>query len=239
MVATPLSDSPARLAVLVDGENISAVHFAEIHKAASANGICLVWRVFGDFSNPSHAGWLEVCKKHGLEAVLQLPVTSGKNAADIAITIAAMDLAHANTMTGLVLVSNDRDFMPLVRRLRTDGLDVHGIGSTIASQIYAGMFTSHKTLGATAKSKPLKSVPAVEKVPAPERPAKVSASPELIAAVLEILKTSAMHLGALGKRLREVNPELASQLGKGRLKRLVSEDARVVLNGNVASRKMP
>jgi hypothetical protein len=239
MVATPLSQNSARLAVLIDGENVSAVHFADIHKAACANGVCLIWRVFGDFSNPSHAGWLAVCKQHGLEAVLQLPLTSGKNAADIAITIAAMDLAHENKLTGLVLVSNDRDFLPLVRRLRTGGIDVHGIGSTIASPIHAGMFTSHKTLGATAKSKPLKSAPVMEKVPAPERPAKVSASPELIAAVLEILKTSAMHLGALGKRLREVNPELASQLGKGRLKRLVNEDARVVLNGNVASRKKP
>ncbi len=232
-----VQQSRSRLAVLIDGENVSPVHFAHVRKLACAKGTCVAWRVFGNFTNPAHAGWLDVCKMHGLEAVLQLPVTSGKNAADIAITVAAMDLAHDGKMTGLVIVSNDRDFVPLVRRLRAGGLDVHGIGSRESTPVWEGMFTSHKTVGAKLKNKPQAIAPdgKIKNVLAP--PTKMSASPELIAAVLEILTTSAMHLGALGMRLREVYPDLAPQLGNGRLKKLVSDDVRIVLDGEIATRK--
>lgn len=237
MEETTFQQSRSRLAVLIDGENVSPVHFADIRRVACTKGNCVVWRVFGNFTNPAHAGWLDVCKMHGLEAALQLPVTSGKNAADIAITVAAMDLAHENKVTGLVIVSNDRDFVPLVRRLRAGGLDVHGIGSRESTPVWQGMFTSHKTVGANLKNKPQAIAPdgKIKNVLTP--PAKGSASPELIAAVLEILTTSAMHLGELGKKLREVYPDLAPQLGNGRLKKLVTDDVRIVLNGEVATRK--
>ena len=54
--------------------------------------------------------------------------TTGKNAADIALVIDAMDLMHKGKLDGFCLVSSDSDFTRLAQRLREDGLVVYGFG---------------------------------------------------------------------------------------------------------------
>jgi uncharacterized LabA/DUF88 family protein len=56
------------------------------------------------------------------------PLSVGKNGADIALVIDAMDLLHSGRVTGFCLVSSDSDFTRLATRIREQGLDVFGFG---------------------------------------------------------------------------------------------------------------
>ncbi|WP_018500818.1 NYN domain-containing protein [Parafrankia discariae] len=52
----------------------------------------------------------------------------GKNAADLALTIDAMDLLHSGSVDAICIASSDSDFTRLAERIREGGLTVHGFG---------------------------------------------------------------------------------------------------------------
>lgn len=116
------------LAVLIDADNTNARHaepiFDEIVKLGEAN----VRRVYGDFSSGRLAGWDDAVKSLAILQHQQRNNTKGKNAADIALVIDAMDLMHKSNMDGFCLVSSDSDFTRLAQRLREDGQLVYGFG---------------------------------------------------------------------------------------------------------------
>jgi hypothetical protein len=64
---------------------------------------------------------------YGLQTIHTAHPVSGKNAADIAITVDAMDL-FAQGIRHFCLATSDADYIPLVRRLRAGGCFVLGIG---------------------------------------------------------------------------------------------------------------
>ena len=116
------------LAVLIDADNTNARHaepiFDEIVKLGEAN----VRRVYGDFSSGRLAGWDDAVKTLAILQHQQRNNTKGKNAADIALVIDAMDLMHDGNLDGFCLVSSDSDFTRLAQRLREDGQLVYGFG---------------------------------------------------------------------------------------------------------------
>ena len=116
------------LAVLIDADNTSARYadaiFEEIVKLGEAN----VRRVYGDFAGTQLAGWDGAIQSLAILQHQQRSNTAGKNAADIALVIDAMDLMHKGKLDGFCLVSSDSDFTRLAQRLREDGLVVYGFG---------------------------------------------------------------------------------------------------------------
>ncbi len=125
-----------RLAVLIDGENISDKFadglFAEIAKLGDAG----VRRIYGNFSQDSMRGWPGALSRHALVAVHHSPMVSGKNGADITLVIDAMDLLHSNQFDGFCLVSSDSDFTRLATRIREHGLEVYGFGRQKTSESF-------------------------------------------------------------------------------------------------------
>ena len=120
--------APTSLAVLIDADNTSARYaqaiFEEIVRLGEAN----VRRIYGDFSRNRLAGWDDAIKSLAILQHQQRSNTTGKNAADIALVIDAMDLMHKGRLDGFCLVSSDSDFTRLAQRLREDGLAVYGFG---------------------------------------------------------------------------------------------------------------
>ena len=116
------------LAVLIDADNTSARYataiFDEIVKLGEAN----VRRIYGDFSGSRLSGWDGAIKSLAVLQHQQRSNSKGKNAADIALVIDAMDLMHKGGLDGFCLVSSDNDFTRLAQRLREDGLAVYGFG---------------------------------------------------------------------------------------------------------------
>jgi hypothetical protein len=112
-----------RLAVLVDGDNFSSRMADELIAAVAELGSADVLRVYG--SHTALTGWRGASSRHAMTMHEVLP---GKNAADMRLAIDAMDLLHRGRMEAYCLVTSDGDFAELARRLREDGVVVHGIG---------------------------------------------------------------------------------------------------------------
>ena len=132
------------LAVLIDAENISSQLFDSLRDTVVTLGAPIVWQLHGDFFSWPHPGWQEVAQREGIE--LRHQFHSGKNAADIAMTIAAMDILHAGKVKGFCIASTDKDFTALVRRLKTDNVPVYGFGRDTANDAYRKAFTAFHVL---------------------------------------------------------------------------------------------
>lgn len=122
------NDCPKRLAILIDAENVSARLAQAIFDEVATIGEANVRRIYGDFSNNLLKGWSQTLKTHAILPCQSFPNTAGKNAADIALLIDAMDLLHSGRFDGFCLVSSDSDFTRLAARIREHGLDVYGFG---------------------------------------------------------------------------------------------------------------
>jgi len=119
-----------RLGVLIDAENTSDKIAAGLFREIAKIGDACVRRIYGDFSGPQLRGWVDTLHQYGLVPHQQFAQATGKNAADIALVIDAMDLLHGGRLDGFCLVSSDSDFTRLAMRIREQGMAVFGFGKS-------------------------------------------------------------------------------------------------------------
>ncbi len=112
------------VALLVDGDNISAAHAGQLIHIASRKGRVTVARVYGNLTVAT--GWQTA---HGYR---QCHAGVGKNGADLLLCMDAMELALDECNRTFFLASSDGDFTHLALRLRELGHDVEGIGEAKA-----------------------------------------------------------------------------------------------------------
>ena len=120
----------ARLAVLIDGENASPRHARAVFETAGKIGEATVRRIYGDFSDGRLSSWNAAIRKFAIVPHHQPAHVRGKNAADIALAIDAVDLSYRERLDGFLLVSSDSDFTRLAQRLREGGFAVFGFGES-------------------------------------------------------------------------------------------------------------
>lgn len=199
-----------KLAVLVDAENTPANRFDFLAAQVRELGGADIFRLFADFTNPCHAPWLEIAARHGLETVLQGFGGKGKNSTDIAMVIQAMDILHAGLFDAICLVSTDRDFVSLTRRLRAGGLRVYGIGRAGVENGFADACTRFVAL-------PQAGPPAMAPVPVP---APVQVPPELPALLLRVAAEHGadgwVNANVAATEIRKLSPALAERHLKGK-----------------------
>jgi hypothetical protein len=73
-------------------------------------------------------GWKDRLLERSIQPIQQFAYTTGKNAADGAMIIDAMDLLYAARFDGFCVVSSDSDFARLAARAREQGVTVCGFG---------------------------------------------------------------------------------------------------------------
>lgn len=119
----------APLALLIDGENISADLIGPMLIEAGKFGGVTTKRVYGNWTQPTMQRWKELSQHYGLQQIHHTEVTSShKNAADIALVVDAMDMFYRDHIDHFCIVTSDSDYTPLVQRLRSAGCTVLGIG---------------------------------------------------------------------------------------------------------------
>jgi len=124
----------APLALLIDGENISADLISPILVEAGKFGGVTTRRVYGNWAQPSMQRWKEMSQHYGLQQIHHTEVTSShKNAADIALVVDAMDMFYRDHIDHFCIVTSDSDYTPLVQRLRSAGCIVLGVGRPTTS----------------------------------------------------------------------------------------------------------
>ena len=74
----------------------------------------------------------------------------GKNAADIALAIDAVDLSYRARLDGFVLVSSDSDFTRLAQRLREGGFAVFGFGESRTPRAFRSACQRFEIVGKVA-----------------------------------------------------------------------------------------
>ncbi len=118
------------IALLIDADNASPASLDPVLTVLAELGTVNIRRVYGNWSKASLKGWSEMSLRHAIEQYQQLDITKGKNATDMKMTIDAMDLLVRGRVDGFGIMSSDSDFMPLATRIRQDGLDVYGFGTS-------------------------------------------------------------------------------------------------------------
>jgi hypothetical protein len=124
----------ARLALLIDADNVRAAFLPIIIREASALGTITVKRVYGHFASTAMNAWHPLIHEHALSPVHIPPAATGKNATDMKLAIEAMDLLHRGQVEGFCIASSDSDFTTLASRVREDGVSVYGFGEQKASK---------------------------------------------------------------------------------------------------------
>lgn len=117
-----------RIALLIDGENVSQKYAKLITDEISEYGTTTYKRVYGDFTNGSVLSWKDNLRDYAMTPIFQFNYTRGKNASDSAMVIDAMDILYSGTVDGFCLVTSDSDFTKLAIRLREAGMLVIGMG---------------------------------------------------------------------------------------------------------------
>lgn len=205
-----------RLALLVDGENVSHQIAPALIRAACELGDPIVRRVYGRFATPAMLGWQACCGEHAMSPHAPGGGAAGKNAADIAMVIGAMDLLHKEGIAHFCLVSSDSDFSGLALHLREAGCTVHCVGRQTASTALRGAYRRFITIESL--------LPAPPKPPAIEVRGPSGDLHRLIDAAMNASQNDngRVRMSELGVRLREKRPDFkATAFGHKTLTELV------------------
>ncbi|TIL80809.1 MAG: NYN domain-containing protein [Mesorhizobium sp.] len=117
------------VAVLIDTENVSAGYADRLFDQIASIGCATVRRGYGDFTGLWSAAWAKAFERHAITPRQQFSAGRGKNSADIALVIDAMDLLNQGAIGAICLVSGDSDFTPLALRIREQGVPLYGYGN--------------------------------------------------------------------------------------------------------------
>jgi hypothetical protein len=192
---TSYEGASGNVALLIDADNASAVHFDPVMTVLAELGTVNIRRAYGNWSKPSLKNWAKLSVAQAIEPQQQFDLTKGKNATDMKMTIDAMDLMAGGRVNGFGLMSSDSDFTPLVTRIRQQGIPVYGFGNTNTPEGFRRACTRFIDVGALApevatppaapRTRAAASTEAAPSPPAPPSAAKPADDPELVKLLID------------------------------------------------------
>jgi uncharacterized protein (TIGR00288 family) len=214
-------ESENNIALLIDADNASPDHLDEALLVLAELGTINIRRAYGNWAKASLKGWGNLTGSHSIIPVQQFDVVKGKSVTDMRMTIDAMDLLYRGHVDGFGIMSSDSDFLPLVQRIREEGLPVYGFGTQKTPGPFQEACTRFFDVGALALSDE-------ERLEQPitakgQRPV----DPELLQVLGSAYKASKRDeegytpLSELGQRAKAVSSFAARNYGFGRLSELI------------------
>ena len=207
-MAETLPDATAKLALLIDADNVRADFLPIIIREASTLGRVVIRRVYGHFASSTMNAWQPLLHSHALTPVHVPPAAVGKNATDMKLAIEAMDMLHQKGLDGFCIASSDSDFTTLASRIREDGLVVYGFGEQKSTKPYVAacdrFFYCDLLLAEERSAKsPAKSAAATPAKTGPKLPRQ-----EIYSAIEDVSGDDGWsHLGAVGTMLFQRMPD--------------------------------
>ncbi|AMO56767.1 NYN domain-containing protein [Endozoicomonas montiporae] len=149
------------IALFLDTENLAGwlKHNGVEHliDELSEFGLVTIRQAFGNWGGPNLQGFQDHLNEQGFDFVHTFHPVSGKNSADIAMTIEVMKVAQTSLdVDWFVLATGDSDFSPLFREIRSLGKHVVGVGphSPLSESVkrfcaryfYTDQQNSHRTI---------------------------------------------------------------------------------------------
>ncbi|MDO4533830.1 MAG: NYN domain-containing protein [Coriobacteriia bacterium] len=117
-----------KIALLIDGDNISAKYLNSILDELTEVGVVNIKRIYGDWTRNEMHSWGKELLNRSITPMQQFNNVSGKNATDSALIIDAMDILYNKDVDAFAIVSSDSDFTRLASRLAESGKTVIGMG---------------------------------------------------------------------------------------------------------------
>ncbi len=117
----------ARVAVLVDCDNTTPEILEYALRVVPQFGRLVLRRGYGNHSTLANR-WQEALVRLAFTPCLQYQYAAGKNTADIALALDAMEAMFDSRADIFCLVTSDSDFAYLCRKLRERGATVHIVG---------------------------------------------------------------------------------------------------------------
>lgn len=121
------TSTDTRVAVLVDCDNTTPEILEYALRVVAQFGRVVVRRGYGNHSTLANK-WQEALVRLAFTPCLQYQYASGKNTADIALALDAMEALFDQRADTFCLVTSDSDFAYLCRKMRERGATVHIIG---------------------------------------------------------------------------------------------------------------
>jgi uncharacterized protein (TIGR00288 family) len=121
------ADNDSRVAVLVDCDNTSPEILEYALRVVAQFGRVVLRRGYGNHTTLANK-WQEALVRLAFTPCLQYQYAAGKNTADIALALDAMEAMFDERADTFCLVTSDSDFAYLCRKLRERGATVHIVG---------------------------------------------------------------------------------------------------------------
>lgn len=220
-----MTEKPAvresRVAVLVDCDNVQPVILDHALRFVAQFGRVVVRRGYGNHATLAGKAWQEALVQQAFTPCLQYQYASGKNTADIALALDALELLFDETVDVFCLVTSDSDFAYLCRKLRERGAIMCIVGEEKtpqalrnASDYFSEWEPAEEYLssGAPVIPAPAKSATQTTANPAKanvkQRPMSVIRAVKMLAANTD---DGRVHLGELGSYLRRTDPSFSPE----------------------------
>ena len=126
-MSTPALANEARVAVLVDCDNVSPEILEHALRVVAQFGRVVLRRGYGNQGTLAHR-WQDALVRLAFTPCLQYQYAAGKNTADIALALDALEALFDDRADTFCLVTSDSDFAHLCRKLRERGAMVCIVG---------------------------------------------------------------------------------------------------------------
>ncbi len=128
-MAAPISSGEPRVAVLVDCDNTAPEILEFALRVVAQFGRVVLRRGYGNHSTLANK-WQEALVRLAFTPCLQYQYAAGKNTADIALALDAIEAMFDHRADNFCLVTSDSDFAYLCRKLRERGATVCIVGES-------------------------------------------------------------------------------------------------------------
>lgn len=201
----------SRVAVLVDCDNTTPEILEHALRVVAQFGRVVLRRGYGNHTTLANR-WQEALVRLAFTPCLQYQYAAGKNTADIALALDAMEAMFDDRAETFCIVTSDSDFAYLCRKLRERGATVHIVGEAKtpdalrnASDQFFEWKPAESTIVPSATAAPI----ATGSTPKPKlRPKSVVNAVSLMAAETP---DGRVHVGSLGSYLRRTDPAFSPQ----------------------------
>lgn len=126
-MTTPIQINETRVAVLVDCDNTTPEILEHALKVVAQFGRVVLRRGYGNHTTLANK-WQSALVRLAFTPCLQYQYAAGKNTADIALALDAMEAMFDHRADSFCLVTSDSDFAYLCRKLRERGATVYIVG---------------------------------------------------------------------------------------------------------------
>lgn len=216
IMSTPHNIEP-RVAVLVDCDNTSPEILDHALRVVAQFGRVVLRRGYGNLQTLSKS-WQETLVRQAFTPCLQYQYASGKNTADIAMALDALEAMFDHRAEKFCLVTSDSDFAYLCRKLRERGAIVCIVGEAKTPDALRNASDQFFEWAPAAKEtvEPAESAAAVAKNGTTKAPAASTLAPvakrrpKFVVDAVALLAGSSsdghVHLGGLGQYLKRMDP---------------------------------